>query len=166
VTAFAGSWKRDATGGITIDQPMGGPNERAGTHSLNETLSILASAGVPRQGVRVRPYQARPDKLANLRLGFPLIVATAGPCGLWPDDLGPTYQRSHFENQPYWNLGCATQRNLASMVENPADLVQPRAETPAYAAKRNVALDKWRRGESPHTHYPDPNKGAVSELGK
>jgi pilus assembly protein CpaB len=41
-----------------------------------------------------------------------------------------------------------------------------RAETPAYTAKRNVALDKWRKGESPHTHYPDPNKGTTNELSK
>ena len=74
-------------------------------------------------------------------------------------------QRSHFENQPYYNLGCATQKNLAAMVDNPADLVQPRAETPVYTGKRAFAREKWRKGESPVTVFPDSNKGAISDLG-
>ena len=90
----------------------------------------------------------------------------AGPCGLWPKDLGPSNDPEHYENKSYYNLGCATQRNLAAMVDNPADLVQPRAETPAYQAKRTFGADKWRKGDSPATNYPDANKGAISDLGK
>ena len=93
-------------------------------------------------------------------------VAEAGPCGQWPDDLGPSNDPSHFENRPYWNLGCASQRNLAAMVANPADHIQPRAETPVYAAKRTFGAEKWRKGESPATNYPDSQKGAISEVGK
>ena len=52
------------------------------------------------------------------------------------------------------------------MVENPADLVQPRAESAPYRAKRTFATDKWRKGESPATVYGDANKGAISDLGK
>ena len=52
------------------------------------------------------------------------------------------------------------------MVANPADLVQPRAEGPVYAAKRTFGVDKWRKGESPATTYPDAGKGAISDLGK
>jgi len=44
--------------------------------------------------------------------------------------------------------------------------VQPRGETPAYTAKRVFGRDKWRKGESPATTYPDTNKGAISDLGK
>ena len=101
-----------------------------------------------------------------MRLNYPLMVAEAGPCGLWPDDLGPSYDTKHFENKQYYNFGCATQRNLAAMVAEPADLVQPRAEGPVYTAKRTFGIDKWRKGESPATTYPDASKGAISDLGK
>ena len=166
VLAFAQDWKRDATGGITIDRPVGGVNERAASDTLKETLSIIVQAGVPNRGIGIRPYHANGDRTAPLRLNYPLVTAKAGPCGLWPDDLGPSNDPKHFENREYYNFGCASQRNLAAMVDNPADLVQPRAETPPYRAKRTFGTDKWRRGESPATVYPDPNKGAVSELGK
>ena len=72
----------------------------------------------------------------------------------------------HFENQQYYNFGCATQRNLAAMVAEPADLVQPRAEGAAYNAKRTFGIDKWRKGDSPATTYPDANKGAISDVAK
>ena len=99
VLAFAQGWRRDATGGITIDRPVGGPNQRAASDSLKETLSILTQAGVPRHGIGVRPYHAAEFSRADLRLTYPLMVGTAGPCGLWPDDVGPSYDPKHFENK-------------------------------------------------------------------
>jgi pilus assembly protein CpaD len=77
-------------------------------------------------------------------------------------ELGSDLQRNH----PYWNLGCANQRNLAAMVENPADLVQPRGETPAWSGRRSTVLDKYRKGESTATIYPDSNKGKISSIGQ
>ena len=166
VLAFAQNWRRDATGGVTIDRPVGTPNERAATDSLREVLSILTSVGIPQHGIGIRPYRPADGRPATIRLNHPKMVAQAGPCGLWPEDLGPTWNREHFENRPYYNFGCATQRNLAAMVDNPADLVQPRGEPPAYTAKRVFGREKWRKGESPATTYPDTNKGAISDLGK
>lgn len=166
VLAFAQTWKRDATGGVTIDRPLGSPNERAAHDTLKQALSILVSAGIPNHGIGIKPYRPNQGQAATLRLRYPQMMAEAGPCGLWPDDLGPSNDPKHFDNKPFYNLGCATQRNLASMVENPADLVQPRAESPAYAGKRSTGIEKWRKGESPATTYPDANKGAISDIGK
>jgi pilus assembly protein CpaD len=104
--------------------------------------------------------------VAALRLSYPEVAAHAGPCGLWPDDLGPSYDTKHFENRPYYNLGCAQQRNLAAMVANPHDLVQPRAEAPVYRAKRTFGAEKWRKGEAPGTVYQEQQKGAISDLGR
>jgi pilus assembly protein CpaD len=165
VLSFVQNWRRDATGGITIDRPTGGPNERAATDTLKEVLSIVVQSGVPKDGIGIRLYASNGSRIAPLRLNYPKLVADAGPCGLWPDDLGPTYDRKHFENQEYWNFGCATQRNLAAMVAEPSDLVQPRSEAPVYRAKRVFGNEKWRKGESPATTY-DMQKGAISDLGK
>src|SRR6476659_4442528 len=56
VLAFAQKWRRDATGGVTIDRPVGGPNERAANDTLKEALSIMSHAGVPGNGIGIRPY--------------------------------------------------------------------------------------------------------------
>jgi pilus assembly protein CpaD len=167
VLAFAQTWKREATGGIIIDQPSGTPNELAAEEAVRETRSILAAAGIPLYAVAVRPY--RPQKrvaVATVKLNYPRMSAEAGPCGLWPADLGATYEPGHLENKPYWNLGCATQRNLAAMVDNPADLVQPRGESSAYAPRRSTVLEKYRKGESTATTYPNANQGMISDIGR
>jgi pilus assembly protein CpaD len=85
---------------------------------------------------------------------------------MWPDNLGPGQDSSYPENRPYWNLGCASQRNLAAMVENPADLVQPRGDTPTYTGRRTTVLDRYHRGESSATVYPDADKGKISDISK
>jgi pilus assembly protein CpaD len=167
VTAFAQTWRREATGGIIIDQPVGTPNELAAEEAVREARSIFANAGIPLHAVAVRPY--RPENrvaVATVKLNYPKITAETGPCGLWPADLGPGEGPQHMENKPYWNLGCATQRNLAAMVENPADLVQPRAETPALAGRRSIALEKYRKGEPTATTFPNANQGMISEIGR
>jgi pilus assembly protein CpaD len=129
--------------------PAGTPNGIAANGALREVRSILASAGVPPHAVSIRPYETAPDKLATIKLNYSKIVAQAGPCGLWPGDLGPAAEPAYQENRPYWNLGCSTQRNLAAMVANPADLVQPRGEDPISTNRRSVVLDKYRKGEPP-----------------
>ena len=166
VLALAQTWRSEGTGGIIIDVPTGTPNERSAVAALPEVRSILAGAGVPPEAVATRPNRTKdPRKLATMRLHYPKITADAGPCGLWPYDLGPTYDREHYENREYYNLGCATQRNLAAMIDNPADLVQPRAEIPPYSQRRTTVLDKHRRGEASGTLYPDASKGRISEVG-
>lgn len=167
VLAFASTWRREATGGIVIDVPTGTPNSRAAHDAVKEVRALLHGAGVPPHGILTRSYtSADPLRVATMRLHFPKIVADAGPCGLWPHDLGPTSAPEHVRNRPYHNLGCANQRNLAAMVENPADLVQPRPEAPAYAARRSVVLDKYRKGEPTATMVQNPDKGTLSDVGK
>jgi pilus assembly protein CpaD len=167
VLAFANEWRRGSTGGIVIDVPAGTSNAAAASGAAREVRSILSSAGVPPKAVSQREHRpSNPAKIVTLRLHYPRIAADVGPCGMWPHDLGPTYEREHFENRQYWNFGCAHQRNLASMVENPADLVQPRGDVPAYTARRTTALEKYRKGEGTATMYPDPNKGKISEIGQ
>jgi pilus assembly protein CpaD len=167
VTALVSNWRREATGGIVIEVPSGTPNARAAHGALHEVRSLLIAAGVPPHGIEVRPYRpSEPMRLATLKITYPRMMAETGPCGLWPDDIGPTYRAIYASNKPHWNAGCATQRNLAAQLDNPADLAQPRAETPAYAARRTTVLDKYRKGEATATQYPDANKGKISDVGQ
>jgi pilus assembly protein CpaD len=121
-----------------------------------------------KRNCNVRHYHPDdPRTFATIRLSYPKITAVAGPCGLWPEDLGPSlHDYNYNENKPYHNFGCATQRNLAAMIDNPADLEQPRAETPAYTSRRNAAFEKYRKGEPTNTNYPEADKAKLSDTGK
>jgi pilus assembly protein CpaD len=168
VMGLAQTWLREGTGAIVADVPVDKPNARAAADSFREIQALLAAAGVPPRGIVVRHYHPQdPRQMATIRLNYPKISAVAGPCGLWPEDLGPSIRnKSYFENKPYYNFGCAYQRNMAAMVDNPSDLVQPRPETPAYTARRTVAFEKYRKGTSTTTTYPEAEKAKLSDTGK
>jgi pilus assembly protein CpaD len=168
VMGMAQTWSRESTGIITVEVPVGTPNARSAQETMREIQAMFAAAGVPPRAVSVRQYQPRDSRhLAAIRINYPKISATAGPCGLWPDDLGPSYKnKSYYENKQYYNFGCSQQRNLAAMIDEPADLVQPRAETPAYTMRRNAAFEKYRKGAPTTTTYPEADKAKLSDTGK
>jgi pilus assembly protein CpaD len=168
VMGLAQIWLHEGTGAIIADMPVGTPNARAAADSVHEIQALLTAAGVPPRGVVVRNYHPDdPRQMATIRLNYPKISAVAGPCGLWPEDLGPSIKdKSYFENKPYYNFGCSYQRNMAAMVDNPSDLVQPRSETPAYTIRRTEAFEKYRKGNPTSTAYPEAEKAKLSDTGK
>jgi pilus assembly protein CpaD len=167
VGALASAWRREATGGFVIEVPVGGANERTAMSAAREIRAVLSASGVPGHSIEVRPSRTQdPARLGTIRINFPKMVAETGPCGLWPEDIGPTLNEGYLTNRPHWNHGCATQRNLAAQVADPADLVQPRTETPALTSRRASVLEKYRKGEPTATQYPDTNKGKISDIGQ
>lgn len=168
VAALANTWIQTGTGVINADVPVNAPNARAAADAYREVQSLLVAGGVPPRGIIMRNYRTEsPRQFATIRLSYLRIVAEAGPCGTWPEDLGPSIKnKNYFENKPYYNLGCAQQRNLAAIIANPEDLVQPRSEAGTYTARRAVVLDKYRQGQSTATAYPDADKNKISSVGQ
>ncbi|KRR02006.1 pilus assembly protein [Bradyrhizobium jicamae] len=168
VLGLAQSWVREGTGAVVVDVPIDTPNARAAASSFREIQSVLMAGGVPSRAITRHHYRPEDVRtLPTIRLSYPKIKAVAGPCGLWPQDLGPNIDNvAYNENRPYHNFGCASQRNLAAMIDNPADLEQPRPESPAYTARRAIAYDKFRKGLSTATTYPEADKAKLSDTGK
>lgn len=169
VASMASSWRQEATGHLLIETPRGTANTRTAAYAAREAQSILRASGVPPRAIIAKSYDAEPSALGPVRLGYLRIEAEAGPCGLWPEDLGaslrPSLTRVHanIQNQTYYNFGCSTQQNLAAMVANPEDLVQPRASTPPYAARRQTVIEKYRKGENPSGQYETKEAETGSE---
>jgi pilus assembly protein CpaD len=168
VMGLAHIWLQEGTGAINADVPVDTPNARVAADTFREVQALLTAAGVPPRGILVRRYHPEdPRQMATIRLNYPKISAVAGPCGLWPEDLGPSIKnKSYFENKPYYNFGCAYQRNMAAMIDNPSDLVQPRPETPAYTMRRTEGFEKYRKGTTTATTYPEAEKAKLSDTGK
>lgn len=168
VIGLAQIWLREGTGAISVDVPVDTRNARAAAETFREIQALLAAAGVPPRGIVTRNYRPEdPRQLPAIRLNYPKISAVAGPCGLWPEDLGPSIKnKTYFQNKQYYNFGCAYQRNMAAMVDNPSDLVQPRPETPAYTIRRTAAFEKYRKGTTSTTSYPESDRAKLSDTGK
>jgi pilus assembly protein CpaD len=168
VIGLAQAWLHEATGAISADVPIGTPNARMAADSMREIHALLGTVGVPPRGIVVHQYHPEnPRHMAAIRLSYPKISAEAGPCGLWPEDIGPSIKnKSYYENKQYYNFGCAFQRNMAAMIDNPSDLVQARPETPPDVMRRSAAFEKYRKTTTTTTNYPEADKAKLSELGK
>jgi pilus assembly protein CpaD len=168
VAGLAHTWVREATGAIVADVPVDTPNARAAAATFREVQAVLEAGGVPARGITLHHYHPDdPRVFATIRLSYPKITAVAGPCGLWPEDIGLSSQNgSYNQNKQYFNFGCATQHNLAAMIDNPADLEQPRSESPVYTARRTSAFEKYRKGADTAPTYPEGEKAKLSDTGK
>lgn len=136
------------------------PNTQAANTLLAEIDGALIAAGLPAHGLSARSYEpAEGDDAPEIRLSFTRYSATPSPCGKWNGSyaFAPT-------NEPTANFGCASQNNLAVMIQDPLDLIRPRTMDPADAGRRSVVLDNYRNGEPTGTERSDDEDGSVSEV--
>lgn len=149
VGAFLAEYRSRGTGPLTIQVPVGSGQDGA----VRATADRIRSAVGGRAAVST--YQPADPAIASpVRLSFNTLKAdVAGPCGLWPNDLGVNDYEFSESNKPYWNHGCAMQANIASQVADPVDLVRGRQPTPPDTIRRMGGIEKLRQGQDPSTTY-------------
>ncbi len=158
ITAFAVESRRKGNGKVEILVPSGGANEAAVHAVTGDIRHALKRGGASR--ISTRTYAVRDPKAeAPIRLSYAAMKATAGPCGAWPKNIGGGIG----ENTEYHNFGCATQSNLAAMVDNPSDLITPRASTPSDQGRRAVVIESYREGSGTTSTYTEGVGASVSE---
>jgi type IV pilus biogenesis protein CpaD/CtpE len=124
-------------------------------HSGPARLAAIGIVAITLGGCQhTRVRQIEQTFPADYRQRHAILVGPQGayldhPCGQWPHDVGPADNEINAMNRPHWNHGCATQHNLAAIVANPNDLLQPRAEGPVDQTRRQTAITKYRAGASP-----------------
>ena len=122
------------------------------SNSTTEVMIEAASQGVP---VRIVGYHG--DVGAPVRLSFLAAEAAVYDCNRSWDRLTATH-----DNTVPANFGCAISANRAAMIADAADIVRPRAETPADAARRQTTLSRYRRGEVSTSTKDDQGSVTVS----
>lgn len=154
VRAFAADYRASGGGPVAIQAPAGGANAQI----IDSIRRDLAAAGVT-GGVSLSTYQpADPTLVSPIRLSYQGTKAIVrSRCGEWPRDLASGSTIEGWQNQPYWNHGCAYQQALASQVADPRDLATPRAEVPSDVAMRTRAISKVREGSDPGTEWKIEN---------
>jgi len=159
VKAFLAQYKALGQSALTISVPSGGKNEGAAMSMLSQIRKVLATASVRATAVRYTPYYARNSGEAPIILGFQRYEAQASPCGMWPKNIAEAPN-----NKPYANFGCATQNNLAAMVTNPYDLIEPRTMTTADAQRRSTIFKLYRQGDVTAATRSTDEKANASEV--
>lgn len=160
IDAFADHYKARGHGALDLAMPTGAPNREAASHAIAEAETRLYWRGLGPDKVRLSQYRASGAAHdAPLILSFTQYVATPSPCGNWSEDYA-----FNPRNTATPNFGCATRNNLAAMVADPKDLVEPRDLDPADAQRRGQVLERYRMGETTQTERADSESGAASEV--
>jgi pilus assembly protein CpaD len=140
IRGFAANYTSRASGPVYVMTPQGSANSAAASQLRNQVRAELSHRGIPSSKIVNASYAATvPGDAAPIRLSFVGMTAITTQCGEWPKDIG-----GGFDNQNYYNFGCATQNNLAAQIANPEDLIAPRGMTPIDAARRNNAIEEYR----------------------
>lgn len=142
---------------IAIVVPRGSANARVAGWLANEIQDVLVGAGVNAKSIEIRSYRAnKAEASAPIRIAYARIAAKTASCGPWQQSMMAGKDNSNYEA-----YGCATQQNLAAMVDNPLDLLYPRAMTPADTTRRVGVLDKYRTGAPVQGDYSKETGGAI-----
>lgn len=165
VDAFVLEYRRYGRGVIVLDLPRGvSPAVGSGVERTAAAIRrIAAEGGVPAGQIVVENYAvANPTLAAPLRLSFQRMEAKVGSqCGTWPRDLGVSDPVVDNRNEPHWNLGCATQNNVAAQIADPIDLVRGRPEGRIDTVRRTGDIIKMRDGKDPSTQWNQDGKTSV-----
>lgn len=159
ISSFGHDAKRRGTGMVEIIAPSGSANEAAVHAIMPQIRSALARGGVAKGRIVTRSYTVEDQSVsAPVRLAYPTVKAETNRCGLWPDNIA-----SDFANTDYYNFGCATQQNLAAIVDDPADLIYPRTAVPGDRERRATVFEKYRKGERTASDYKEGTGARVSD---
>lgn len=160
-SVFVAEYLSSGNGAISITAPSG-PSSNAAIGYFGERL---ASYGVPRDRILVG---TRPDKGdGKVELGYMSYKAHVEGCQKgndWSKDWSETS-----DNQPTPSFGCSVQHNLAAMVADPRDLIQPRGMDASDATRRSVVMGHYEKGETTQADKHSNEKtneqsGASSEV--
>lgn len=144
VLDFAVKWRATDAGNsrLVISAPSGSANEVAAMHAVQDIRGLLEENGFQQSAVTIEAVHEEAGSEPPIRVSYLRYVAEAPECGGWPANLAD--QR---DNLPYANFGCATQRNFAAQIANPADLLGPRNETARSSERRGTNWEKYVKGE-------------------
>lgn len=113
---------------------------------IRQSLSQLGMSGAP---VQTGQYQAAYGTPAPVVVSYRTLKTIPQDCRN-SDDLA-----NSFANQPYSNFGCYHTANIAAMVSDPRQFIEPYGSTPPDSQRRQVVYDKYIEGENPASAHPD-----------
>jgi pilus assembly protein CpaD len=156
---FANDYLRYGHGPLALETPSGSANSEAASVVAADTRRALADAGVSYAAIAGSTRDANGEMMPIL-VSFSRFEAQAPDCApLWEQDL------AHQSNNQTWSsFGCATNFNLAAMVEDPADLDHPRDMAARDSGRRDAVMDAYRAGEQTHAERSNDERVSISNV--
>jgi len=160
VRAFVAGFKQSGSESLKIKAPSSVVNDVVAAGAVAEVRRIIERNAIPRSSIRMVNYRPRNRRgSSGVILSYRRYKAIASECGAWPESSTKTS-----ENKPTWSMGCASQNNLAAMIDNPRDLIVPRNSAPTDAQRRDKVFEQYRAGEVTTAERSAAEVGTVSSV--
>lgn len=152
LATLASGYLRYGHGALILSTPSGSANADSAGLLAQQARMQLTEAGVSYAAIAGSTYDASGNDAAPIVVTFTRYEAHAPDCRpIYEQDLA-----HQSNNQPWQSFGCATQANLAAMIEDPRDLLGPRTEDPRDSGRRSDVFEAYREGDVTHaTRSPD-----------
>lgn len=154
--AFLNGYRQHGNGKIAISVPAGA-NMQQTVVALGNQINEM---GISRDRILVASRDAGTGG-SQVELNYISYQARTSDCGDWSEDLFYTA-----ENRTASNFGCANQHNIAMMVADPRDLIEPRPMDGANAARRQAVIGNYEAGKVTSADKSADQKTSVSDVGR
>jgi pilus assembly protein CpaD len=157
---FVGSYAQRGHGPLVLSLPAASANPQLAVTAVAEARTIAWEKGIRYDEIEGSAHGAGEAYSQPMILAYQAYEAVAPEC-LSKASLDFSDVASN-NNLP--TLGCSVRTNLAAMIADPADLLGNRPLEAGDAGRREVIMDKFRKGEPTAASRTAQESGAVSRV--
>lgn len=157
---FVALYAQRGHGPLVMSLPQASANPQLAVTAVAEARAIAWESGVEYDEIAGTSHGAGASVSQPMIIAFQIYDAVAPDCA----------QKSSIDftdvssNNTLPTLGCSVRTNLAAMIADPADLLGTRPLEPGDPGRREVILEKFRKGEATGAARSDQESGAVSQV--
>jgi len=157
VSQFLENYGRRGDGPIYINIPSQAASGLGAQQAQNIVRQNLASMGLAGAGVQTGHYHSVHGAPAPVVVSYRTLKAVPQDCRTL-GNLAYTHV-----NQPYDGFGCSQSANLAAMIDDPRQLLDPYEMGTPDSQRRQTIYDKYIKGENPASDHPDRQEVAADD---
>jgi len=149
VNQFLEAYAQQGEGPLYINVPAISAHGMGSQQAQSIIRQSLSRIGFTQASVQTGQYQSRLGAPAPVVVSYRTLKTIPQDCRNI-GDLTNTYN-----NQPNPNFGCFQTANLAAMIGDPRQLIQPYDMTVSDTQRRQTVYDKYIQGENTASDHPD-----------
>jgi len=140
VSQFLDGYAYSGDGPLFINLPANALSGLGTQQAEAKIRQLMAQSGISSAALQTGQYASAPGQPAPVIVSYRTLKAIPQNC-----DNGMNLLSTH-SNQPHANFGCFQSANLAAMISDPRQLLEPYAAGTPNAQRRQVVYDKYIEG--------------------
>ncbi len=157
VAQFLQEYGRSGDGPLYINMPSQTMSQGGAVQSQALIKTIMGNIGLAGAPIQSGSYQTAAGSPAPVVVSYRRLKTVPQDCRFEGNVLYTG------DNQPYSSFGCSFHANLAAMIGDPRQLLEPYQTTPPDMQRRMQVYDKYIKGENPASAQPDRQEISASE---